>query len=92
MYYYVQPGDSMHSIAMAYNTTVRHLMYLNPQISDPYQVYPGERIIVSNDNQWGNGLLNLQYSKGDQRGDKSSNQQNASKGFLQDKCTTTKHT
>jgi LysM repeat protein len=30
MYYYVQPGDSMHSIAMAYNTTVNNLMHLNP--------------------------------------------------------------
>ena len=82
------PNDSLYDIAIQYDTTVSNLMYLNPQISNPYQVYPGERIIVSNDNQWGNGLLNQQYSNGNQRGDKSSNQQNASKGFSQDKCTT----
>ena len=78
------PNDSLYDIAIQYDTTVSNLMYLNPQISNPYQVYPGERIIVSNDNQWGNGLLN----NGNQRGDKSSNQQNTSKGFSQDKCTT----
>lgn len=82
------PNDSLYDIAIQYDTTVSNLMYLNPQISNPYQVYPGERIIVSNDNQWGNGLLNQQYSNGNQRGDKSPNQQNASKGSSQDKCTT----
>ena len=54
MYYYVQPGDSMHSIAMAYNTTVSDLMSLNPQISNPHRIHVGERIKVSSGNQWGN--------------------------------------
>ena len=80
------PNDSLYDIASQYDTTVSNLMYLNPQISDPYQVYPGERVIVSNDNQWGNGYQ--QYSNGNHRGDKSTNQPNASKGSSQDKCTT----
>ncbi|MDR3587817.1 MAG: LysM domain-containing protein [Desulfosporosinus sp.] len=53
MYYYVQPGDSMHSIAMAYNTTVRDLMNLNPQISNPHRIHVGERIKVSSGKHWG---------------------------------------
>jgi LysM repeat protein len=53
MYYYVQPGDSMHSIAMAYNTTVRHLMHLNPQIRNPHRIHVGERIKVSSGDHWG---------------------------------------
>ncbi|SPF47348.1 putative Lysozyme [Candidatus Desulfosporosinus infrequens] len=52
MYYYVQPGDSMHSIAMAYNTTVRHLMHLNPHIRNPHRIHVGERIKVSSGDQW----------------------------------------
>lgn len=51
MYYIVQPGDSLQSIAMQYNTTVRDLRSLNPRISNPNRIYVGERIEV--DNQWG---------------------------------------
>jgi len=43
----------MHSIAMAYNTTVSNLMSLNPQISNPHRIHVGERIKVSSGNQWG---------------------------------------
>ena len=53
MYYYVKPGDSMHSIAMAYNTTVSNLMSLNPQIRNPHRIHVGERIKVSSGNRWG---------------------------------------
>jgi len=53
MYYYVQSGDSMHSIAMAYNTTVRHLMHLNPHIRNPHRIHVGERIKISSGDQWG---------------------------------------
>ena len=51
MYYTIQPGDSLHSIAMQYNTTVSNLMDLNPQISNPHRIHVGERIKVGN--QWG---------------------------------------
>ena len=53
MYYYVQPGDSMHSIAMDYNTTVSDLMDLNPQIRNPHRIHVGERIKVSSGKKWG---------------------------------------
>ncbi|MDR3587964.1 MAG: LysM domain-containing protein [Desulfosporosinus sp.] len=53
MYYYVQPGDSMHSIAQAYNTTVSDLMSLNPKISNPHRIHVGERIKVSSGDHWG---------------------------------------
>lgn len=48
MYYIVQPGNSLHNIAMQYNTTVRHLMNLNPRISNPNKIHVGERIEVGN--------------------------------------------
>ena len=53
MYYYVQSGDSMHSIAQAYNTTVSDLMDLNPQIRNPHRIHVGERIKVSSGDHWG---------------------------------------
>ena len=52
MYYTVQSGDSLHSIAVSYNTTVSNLISLNSQINNPNQIYPGERIKVSSGNQW----------------------------------------
>ncbi|SPF44557.1 hypothetical protein SBF1_310040 [Candidatus Desulfosporosinus infrequens] len=52
MYYTVQSGDSLHSIAVAYNTTVSNLMSLNPQIRNPHRIHVGERIKVSSGNQW----------------------------------------
>ena len=53
MYYYVQPGDSLHSIARAYNTTISNLIDLNPQISNYHRIHVGERIRVSSSNNWG---------------------------------------
>ena len=53
MYYIIRRGDSLHSIAMQYGTTVSHLMNLNPKIRNPHQIYPGERIEVSSGSQWG---------------------------------------
>lgn len=50
MYYKVQPGDTLHNIAMQYHTTVRQLRALNPQISNPNRIRVGEKIQVGN--QW----------------------------------------
>jgi len=73
-------NDTLYDIATEYDTTVSNLMYLNPQISNPnQQLDPGEMIIISNDNQWDNGLSNQRYSNGNHWGDKSSNQQNSSR-------------
>lgn len=53
MYYVIRPGDSLHSIAVKYGTTISHLMALNPQITNPHRIHPGERIRVSYGNRWG---------------------------------------
>ncbi|MDR3601508.1 MAG: LysM domain-containing protein [Desulfosporosinus sp.] len=53
MYYIIRRGDSLHKIANHYGTTVSNLMDLNPNIHNPNQIYPGERIKVSSSgNQW----------------------------------------
>jgi LysM repeat protein len=51
MYYIVRPGDSLYSIALQYNITLRQLENLNPRISNPSRINVGERINVVN--QWG---------------------------------------
>lgn len=75
MQYTIQPGDSLHSIAMAYGTTISNLMALNPQISNPHQIYPGETITVDsqgyNNNQYyGSNRFydGNQYGQGSQYG------------------------
>jgi len=50
MHYIVQSGDSLYNVAMQYHTTVRHLIELNPQISNPNRIYVGDRIEVGK--QW----------------------------------------
>ncbi|MEJ2349632.1 MAG: LysM peptidoglycan-binding domain-containing protein [Anaerolineales bacterium] len=40
--YVVQPGDNLARIAQAYGTTVNAILALNPQITDPNLIYPGE--------------------------------------------------
>jgi LysM repeat protein len=40
--YTVQPGDNLFTIAQTYNTTVNAIVALNPQITDPSLIYPGE--------------------------------------------------
>jgi LysM repeat protein len=44
-YYVIQSGDTLGSIAAAYNTSVDELMTLNPGI-DPSALQPGQRIRV----------------------------------------------
>ena len=45
-FYFVQPGDTLSSIARKYGTTWRKLMMINPQIADPGKIYPGQKIRV----------------------------------------------
>ncbi len=40
--YVVQPGDYLSEIANTYGTTVAAILALNPQITDPNLIYPGE--------------------------------------------------
>jgi LysM repeat protein len=44
--YVVQPGDNLSSIAQRFGTTVNALLQLNPQITDPSLIYPGEQIVL----------------------------------------------
>jgi LysM repeat protein len=40
--YIVQPGDNLTRIAQAYGTAVNAILALNPQITNPSLIYPGE--------------------------------------------------
>lgn len=44
--YEIQPGDTLSEIAAANNTSVDHLMELNPQISDADLIYAGNNLII----------------------------------------------
>lgn len=42
----VQPSEQLNRIAIMYKTTIRELMRLNPQITNPNILYAGQRLIV----------------------------------------------
>ncbi len=44
--YTIQPGDTLYSISRRYNTTVAALLAVNPQITNPWLIYPGQVITV----------------------------------------------
>lgn len=44
--YIVQPGDHLFDIARRYHTTVHAILALNPQITDPNLIYPGQTIVI----------------------------------------------
>jgi len=44
--YTVQPGDSLFTIAQRFGTTVPAILALNPQITDPNLIFPGQRICI----------------------------------------------
>lgn len=44
--YTVKPGDTLYKIAQKYNVTVEALQFANPQIKDPNQIFPGQRINI----------------------------------------------
>ncbi|MEL1135225.1 peptidoglycan-binding protein [Desulfitobacterium sp. THU1] len=46
MNYVVKPGETLFDIACMFNTTVEELLMLNPQISDPMCLFPGQVICV----------------------------------------------
>lgn len=45
-YHYVQPGETLYSIAQMYGVTVVDLMQVNPQISNPNIIYAGTTIFI----------------------------------------------
>jgi LysM repeat protein len=44
--YLVQPGDYLSEIAQRYNTSVNTLLQLNPDITNPNLIYPGQQILL----------------------------------------------
>jgi LysM repeat protein len=42
--YQVRPGDTMSGIAVSRGVPLRRLLALNPQVSDPNRIVPGEII------------------------------------------------
>lgn len=46
MTYVVRSGDTLFIIAEKFNTTVDAIMSVNPQISDPNIIYPGQVIVI----------------------------------------------
>ena len=43
-YYTIQEGDSLSTIANRCNTSVVKLLLLNPKITNPHLIYPGDVI------------------------------------------------
>lgn len=57
--YTVKPGDTLSEIALRYNTTVSNIVALNPNITNPNLIYPGEVFTISqNSNTDTNGNTN----------------------------------
>lgn len=44
--YYVRRGDTLGRIAIRFGTTVKRLLLINPQITRPDLIFPGEYIIL----------------------------------------------
>jgi LysM repeat protein len=44
--YEVQPGDTLSEIAEANDTSIEHLMELNPEISDPNLIYANSELVI----------------------------------------------
>lgn len=42
--YIVRRGDTLHRIASRYGTSLSRLIQLNPQVTRPDMIFPGERI------------------------------------------------
>lgn len=44
--YVVRPGDTLYSIAARFNVTVERILRLNPQITNPNVIFPGQVIRI----------------------------------------------
>ena len=45
-YYDIKPGDTLHSIAAKFGTTVNKLLILNPHIKNANLIYAGDTIRI----------------------------------------------
>ncbi|MDD3839486.1 MAG: M14 family metallopeptidase [Clostridia bacterium] len=44
--YTVKPGDTLYSIAQRFNTTISAILNINPQITNPALIMPGQKILI----------------------------------------------
>ena len=45
-YYVIQKGDTLTRIAYRFHTTIKHLMDMNPKITNPNKIYAGDKIRI----------------------------------------------
>ena len=46
-YYTVRSGDTLSKIAIRYNTSVSSIVSLNPSITNPNLIFPGQRLLIN---------------------------------------------
>lgn len=46
MTYIVQPGDTLFAIAQRFNTSPNEILSVNPQITNPNLIFPGQTILI----------------------------------------------
>ena len=65
--YTVKPGDTLSAIARNYGTTVNNIVSLNPSITNPNLIYPGEQFIIKTNQTENSSNYNKVYTvvKGD---------------------------
>lgn len=42
----IQQGETMWQISQQYNVTLEALVAANPQVADPYMIFPGQIIVI----------------------------------------------
>lgn len=52
-YYTVQSGDTLSKIAIRYNTSVSSIVSLNPSITNRNLIFPGQRLLISDNQDFG---------------------------------------
>lgn len=63
--YTVKSGDTLSKIAREYGTTVNNIVSLNPSITNPNLIYPGEQFTISINNNTSSSSLVYTVVKGD---------------------------
>ena len=63
--YTVKSGDTLSSIARNYSTTVNSIVSLNPSITNPNLIYPGEQFIISIDSNTSSSSVVYTVVRGD---------------------------
>ena len=59
--YTIKSGDTLSEIALEYGTTVSNILSLNPLITNPNLIYPGQNIIINTSNS-NDSVMNTTYT------------------------------